>query len=313
MKSQKSGARVVMILSLMTALVLATTSAFAGMLVDSEWVGSMAGKPGIKIVDVQSKGNAYGKGHIPGALQVNRHVDLEDPTRYTPNKYPQLAQFMSLMAKLGIDNNDTIVAYDDKQGIFASRFLFVMELYGHDPSKLKLLDGGLVQWQKDNRPISTEPVKPLAATSYKTSGPNQNLLVTWNDVLNDVVHKQNPNVVLLDTRPADEFSGQNIRALRGGHIPGSINLTGASAATDKESHLFKAPELINATYAEAGISSGKTIYTYCHSSDRAAQTYMVLTHLLGYKNVKIYEGAWTEWAILTALPAEDVRWLSAAK
>jgi thiosulfate/3-mercaptopyruvate sulfurtransferase len=310
--NMQQGGRILMILSLMTVLVIASTSAFADMLADTQWLKANAGKQGIKIVDVQNKADAYDKGHIPGALRVNRHVDLEDYTRYTPNKYPQMAQFLYLMARLGIDNGDTIVAYDDKQGIFASRFLFVMELYGHDTSKLKLLDGGIAQWQKDNNPLSTEPVKPLAATSYKTSGPNQELLVTWNDILRDVVGSQNSEVVLLDTRPAAEFEGENIRAIRGGHIPYAINVTGASAANDKETQLFKSPEQIRASFVEAGVTPDKTVYTYCHSSDRAAHAYMVLTHLLGYENVKIYDGAWMEWAVLTALPAENVSWLSAS-
>jgi thiosulfate/3-mercaptopyruvate sulfurtransferase len=307
MKTQQSG-RILMVFSVMTALVLATSSAFAGMLVDSQWVNSMAGKPDVKIIDVQKKDDAYEIGHIPGALRVASHVDLEDYTRYTPNKYPQQAQFLDLMTRLGISNNDTIVAYDDKQGIFASRFLFVMKLYGHDPNKLKVLDGGIVQWQKANNSMTTEPVTAVSAPPYKTSGPNQDLLVTWNDVLRDTVDGQKSEVVLLDSRPVDEFTGKNIRAIRGGHIPGAINVTGASAANDKESHLYKSAEQIRATFAEAGITSDKTVYVYCHSSDRAAHVYMVLTQMLGYKNVKIYDGSWKEWAALTALPAANESW-----
>lgn len=311
MKTQQSS-KILMMVSLITALVLATSSAFAGMLVDSQWVNSMAGKPAIKIIDVQNKADAYDKGHIPGALRVTRHIDLEDYTRYTPNKYPQKAQFLDLMTKLGINNNDTIIAYDDHHGIFASRFLFVMKLYGHNPDKLKVLDGGIVQWQKANYSITTEPVTAVATPPYKTSGPNQNLLVTWNEVLRDSVEGQNPEVVLLDTRPIDEFSGKKVRSIRGGSIPGAINVTGASAANDKESHLYKSAEQIRATFVEAGITPDKTVYTYCHSSDRAAHVYMVLTQLLGYKNVKIYDGAWKEWAVLSDLPAENVSLLTAA-
>ena len=309
---RQHGSRIVMMVSMVTTLILATSSAFAGMLVDTQWLSSMAGKSDIKIIDVQNKAHSYDKGHIPGALQVTRHADLEDYTRYTPNKYPQMEQFLELMTRLGINNNDTIVAYDDHHGIFASRFLFIMELYGHDPAKLKVLDGGIVQWRKDNNALSSEPVTAASGEPYSTMGPNNKLLVTWNDVLRNSVEGKKADVVLLDTRPGKEFAGEKIRALRGGHIPGAINVTGQSAANDNDSHLYKSVEQIRATFTEAGVTPDKTIYAYCHSSDRAAHVYMVLTQMLGYKNVKIYDGAWKEWAVLTALPAEDESWQIAA-
>lgn len=299
------------LVSAVTALLLVTASAFAGLLASPEEVKSIAGNPDVKIVDVRYKADAYGKGHIPGALQVNCRVDLEDYTRYTPNKYPQLDQFLDVMARLGIDNDDTIIAYDDMYGIFASRFLFIMELYGHDPEKLKLLNGGIGQWQKENYEVTTEPTVAASTQPYKTSGPNNNLLVTWNDVLHDAVEKQDNSVVLHDTRPEAEFRGENIRAIRGGNIPNSINVPGSSAANDKETQLFKPVDQILETFTVAGITPDKTIYTYCHSSYRAAQTYLVLTRMLGYKDVKIYDGAWMEWAVLTALPSENTSWLAA--
>lgn len=306
--NRQRGSRIIMVVSLVTTLVLATSSAFAGMLVDSQWLNSMAGKPGIKIIDVQNKADSYDKGHIPGALQVTRHADLEDYTRYTPNKYPQMEQFLELMARLGINNNDIIVAYDDHHGIFASRFLFVMKLYGHDPARLKVLNGGIVQWRKDNNALSTEPVTAASSKPYSATGPNNKLLATWSEVLRNSVQGKNPEVILLDVRPGNEFAGEKIRAIRGGHIPGAINVTGQSAANDKESHLYKSLEQIRAAFIEAGVTQDKTIYAYCHSSDRSAHAYMVLTQMLGYRNVKIYDGAWKEWAALTALPAENESW-----
>ena len=294
----------ILIPALMVAVLVAATTAAAGVLVDANWLKAHRNDPDVVVVDVQNKPGSYEQGHIPGAVKVLRHVDLEDPTRYPPNKYPQRRQFLDLMRRLGIDNNTTVVAYDDKPLVFASRMLFVMELYGHDPGKLKLLDGGISKWKEDGNQLSTTPAPARTARRYKTNGPDTTLLVTWSDVFNDVVHKQNPDVVLHDARPIAEFNGSKIRAIRGGHIPGAINLEGVKAANNKD-HTFKDIETIRRAFAAAGITRDKTIYTYCHSSDRAAHAYVVLKHLLGYPHVKVYEGAWNEWASLTALPAAD--------
>lgn len=295
---------------LIVVSIFIASPAMAGVLVDADWLKAHMNDPKVVIVDVQSKHDLYSKGHIPGALKVERHVDLEDATRYPTNKYPQKEQFLNLMSRLGIDNDSIIVAYDDKYGLFASRFLVVMELYGHDTSKLKLLDGGIKAWQARGYQITAEPAMGSKRVEYKTSGPNANLLVSWREVFKDGVLDQNPNVVLHDARPADEYSGKNIRAIRGGHIPGSINVTGVSAANNKDEQTFKSLSEIKKAFENAGITPDKKVYTYCHSGDRAAHAYVVLKHILGYKDVKIYDGSWNEWATLTALPAEGEKWIA---
>lgn len=295
---------------LIVVSIFLASPAMAGMLVDADWLKAHMNNPEVVIVDVQSKHDMYSKGHIPGAVKVARQIDLEDATRYPTNKYPQKEQFLNLMSRLGIDNNSIIVAYDDKYGLFASRFLVVMELYGHDTSKLKLLDGGIKTWQSKGYQITAEATMVSKKAEYKTSGPNANLLVSWSEVFKDVVLGQNPNVVLHDARPADEFSGNKIRAIRGGHIPGAINVTGVSAANNKDEQTYKSPSEIKKAFENAGITPDKTVYTYCHSADRAAHAYIVLKHVLGYKDVKIYDGSWNEWAILTALPAEEEKWIA---
>lgn len=118
-----------------------------------------------------------------------------------------------------------------------------------------------------------------------------------------------PEVVLHDARPVDEFSGAKIRSVRGGHIPNSVNVTSVDASNHKEDHTFKAADDIRKAFEEAGVTPDKRIYTYyCHSADRAAHTYVVLKHILNFKNVRIYDGSWSECAALTALPAEDIKW-----
>ncbi len=283
--------------------------AMAGVLVDADWLKAHMNDPKVVIIDVQSKHDLYEKSHIPNAIKVARHVDLEDSMRYPTNKYPQKEQFLNLMSRLGIDNDSIIVAYDDKYGLFASRFLVVMELYGHDTSKLKLLDGGIKAWQAKGYQV-TAGASVSKKTEYRTSGPNANILISWSEVFKDGVLGQNPNVVLHDARPADEYTGKNIRAIRGGHIPRSINVTGVSAANNKDAQTYKSPSEIKKAFENAGITPDKKIYTYCHSADRAAHAYVVLKHILGYKDVKIYDGSWNEWATLTALPAEEEKWIA---
>jgi len=294
---------------LVLSLALYAGPAFAGLLVDADWVQQHKNDPKVRIVDVQNKADAYGKGHIPGAVRVQRHADLADPTRYPPNKYPQQEQFLALMNRLAIDNNTTVVAYDDHHGLFASRLLAIMELYGHDTAKLKILDGGTVQWKAAGNALTTEESRLSKAAAYVTKGAKTDMLITWTDILRDVIHAADNRVLLLDVRPVAEYNAEKIRAIRGGHIPGSVNVTGQDAANNKEAHTFKSVDQIRAAFEAAGLKPEQTAYVYCHSSDRAAHAYMVLTQLLGHKNVKIYDGAWAEWATLSALPVEDERWL----
>ncbi len=294
----------------MVTVLLFSTSALAGILEDVDWLKAHKDDANLVVVDVQNKPGSYEKGHIPGAVKVLRHVDLEGYDRYPPNKYPSLDQMTRLMARLGIDNKTTVVAYDDHHSIFASRMLFVLELFGHDTSKLKLIDGGIKQWQAAGNSLDTTETKARSAAPYVTSGPNLELVVGWSPVFRDGVQKQNSNVVLHDARPKPEFDGTKVRAIRGGHIPGAINVTGTDAANNKDAQTFKTVDAIRAAFVDKGITPDKTVYTYCHSSDRAAHAYMVLKHMLGYPDVRIYEGAWKEWAALTALPAKSEHWIN---
>ena len=301
--------KAMMLWGLVLSLALYASPALAGLLVDVDWVQQHRNDPKVRIVDVQNKPDAYGKGHIPDAVRVQRNADLADPTRYPPNKYPQQEQFLALMNRLGIENGTTVVAYDDHHGIFASRLLAIMELYGHDTAKLKILDGGTVQWKAAGNTLTTDEARPPKAAAYVTKGVNANMLVTWSDIMRDVVNAADNRVLLLDVRPVAEYKAEKIRAIRGGHIPGSVNVTGQDAANNKEEQTFKSVDQIRAAFEAAGLKPDQTAYLYCHSSDRSAHAYMVLTHLLGHKNVKIYDGAWAEWATMSALPAEDERWL----
>lgn len=277
---------------------LSIQPAFSSVLVSADWVKNNSGK--IVILDVQNKKTAYGKGHIPNALQIIRHKQLENHYAYTPNKYPTSEQFQDLMRSLGISNEDTVVAYDDHHGIFASRLVFLMEYFGHEFSKLKILDGGIVEWKNKGYTITKKNTSKPARSNYETKSAMEGIIVSWSDIFHNVIQKADPDIVLIDTRPEKEFKGEKKRTTRSGHIPGAINITGQDAFNYDKSHKYLPLDKVAKSFKN--IKKSAKIYLYCHSSDRAAHAYVGLVHLLGYKNVHIYDGAWLEWANLTALP-----------
>lgn len=298
------------------ALLLWTTPGWAISIVDADWLNKNLQDKNIRIVEVPEKADAVGDQHIAGkfhikdAVVVNRYLDLGDIKSVPPTLYPTKEQFEKLMTRLGISKDTTIVAYDDKFGLFASRLLVIMEYYGHDSNKLKLLNGGLVNWKKLGFPVMDGHL-PIVQTKYKVDKINP-ILLKWSDIYADVVSGARPEVTLLDVRPADEFSGQNIRTIRGGHIPHAVNVVGTDAVS-KEDHTFKSTEDIRKLFEAKGITPDKPIYVYCHSGDRSAHAYVVLKYLLGYKDVKVYDGSWLEWATLLSLPAEDQVWYTEKK
>lgn len=284
-----------------------STLALAGSLVNADWLAKNMGNKNVKIMDVADKASAYDKEHIPGAIQVKRYLHLSNTDRYPASTYPTKAQFEKFLSEAGIDNNSIVVAYDDKSSLFAARLLFIMELYGHDINKLKLLDGGIINWKKQGKSVTAEAT-PVKKSKYKITKTRSELLLTWSDIYRDVVLDAKPDVLLLDSRPENEFKAQNIRAIRGGFIPGAVNVTG-SDANIKDTHLFQPVDVIKARYEAKEVTADKPIYTYCHSGDRAAHGYFILKHILGYKNVKVYDGGWVEWGNLVSLPASGQVWL----
>jgi len=286
---------------------VAVSPVWAISLVDSGWLAKNLGKPDVRIVDVQDKSSNYAKEHIPGAVAVNRYVDLADLNQAPPFLYPTAAEFEKVLSRLGIGKDTIVVAYDDKLSLFASRFLVIMEYFGHDVTKLKLLDGGLVNWKLEGNAVESAAAK-VAPTTYKVASVNQNMLLTWSDVYRDVVQGMKPQIFLLDVRPGKEFNAENIRGIRGGHLPKSVNVTG-SDANDQKTHKFKPLADIQKMYADKGATSDKEIYLYCHSGDRAAHAYVQIKHLLKYPALKLYPGGWEQWGGIISLPAEGQVWL----
>lgn len=294
------------VLAVMVSLLFCATAS-AIELVDANWLKQNMGSNNVRIVDVQDKPYSYDKEHIPGAVKVYRYADLSNVQDEPPTLYPTVEQFERLLQQLGIDNDTVVVAYDDKFSLFASRFLVLMEIYGHDISKLKLLDGGIVNWKAEGNKVEAVATKATPST-YKIGNVRNDIVIDWSAIYHDVVLGMNPDILLLDTRPGKEYGAENVRGIRGGYIPSAINVTGSNA-NDADTHKFKSRDEIQKMYTDAGLTADKEIYEYCHSGDRAAHSYIQLHHMLGYQNVKLYPGGWNEWNTKLFLPVAGQVWL----
>jgi thiosulfate/3-mercaptopyruvate sulfurtransferase len=267
-------------------------------LVSTQWVAEHGSDPGIKLVEVDVDTNAYDEGHIAGAIGFNWTSQLQDQTR---RDIISKADLEKLLGGAGISNSDTIVLFGDNNNWFAAYAFWVLEMYGHQ--SLKLMDGGRKKWLDENRPVTKDVPSPTPAT-YTASEPNLALRARQREV-EDTLGK----VALVDVRSPAEFSGEILAppglsetAQRGGHIPGAANVPWGQAVA--EDGTFKPIDQLKALYGGKGVDGGKDIIAYCRIGERSSHTWFALHHLLGYDNVKNYDGSWTEWGSMVNVPVE---------
>jgi thiosulfate/3-mercaptopyruvate sulfurtransferase len=266
-------------------------------LVDAEWVEARIGAPGTVIVEVDEDTSAYDKGHIPSAIKIDWKKDLQDPVR---RDFVNAEQFSALLSGRGVSNDDTVVLYGGNNNWFAAYAYWYFKLYGH--SDVKLLDGGRKKWELDARPYSTDvPVRQK--TNYQAKSPDLSIRAFRDEVIK-AIGVQN----LVDVRSPDEFAGRLLapahlpqeQAQRAGHIPTAINVPWSKAAN--EDGTFKSDDELAKLYADAGIDGGKDTIAYCRIGERSSHTWFVLQELLGHRNVKNYDGSWTEYGSLIGVP-----------
>ena len=268
-------------------------------LVTTDWAENNLDTTHVVFVEVDEDTGAYDTGHIPGAIKLDWKTDLQDPIK---RDFVDAQQFSKLLSERGIANDDTVVLYGGNNNWFAAYAYWYFKLYGHD--KIKLLDGGRKKWELDGRAMSADLVS-RPATSYAAAAPDTSIRAFRDEVIAAISTKN-----LVDVRSPDEFSGKILapahlpqeQSQRPGHVPGAINVPWSKAAS--EDWTFKSYEELAAIYAAAGLDDNRETIAYCRIGERSSHTWFVLQELLGHKNVKNYDGSWTEYGSLVGAPIE---------
>jgi len=271
-------------------------------LVSTDWVAANLNEDGVRIIESNEDPLLYPSGHIPGAVEVDWVKDLNDPLR---RDYLDKSGFEALASRIGITSETTVVFYGDKSNWWATYALWVFELFGH--SNAKIMDGGRLKWAEEGRELTRE--KPsISPTSYSAPERDDSQIRAFRDGV--LAHIQ-VNGQLVDVRSPGEYSGEKLHmegypqegAVRGGHIPGADNVPWSRAAN--EDGTFKTAAELRAIYLdEIGLNPGQPTVAYCRIGERSSHTWFVLTNLLGFSDVRNYDGSWTEWGNSVGLPIE---------
>jgi thiosulfate/3-mercaptopyruvate sulfurtransferase len=270
-------------------------------LVTTDWLADHLTEPGIVVAEVDENPDLYEEGHIRGAVKLHWRDDLQDEL---VRDVVSRQEFERLLGERGISNESTVVLYGDKNNWFAAYAYWYLKVYGHED--VRLLDGGRQKWIEEGRELTTDPATPTAAT-YAAKERDESIRTRRDAVLAGLA---DAGVALVDVRSPQEFSGELVAppgyeqegASRTGHIPGAQSIPWATAVRDDGT--FKSLDELREIYEAKGITPEKEVRAYCRIGERSAHTWFVLRELLGYENVKNYDGSWTEWGNLVDVPIE---------
>jgi thiosulfate/3-mercaptopyruvate sulfurtransferase len=269
-------------------------------LVDTQWVEDHLDDDSIRIVEVDENPALYAEAHIPGAIGFDWQKDLQDAVK---RDFLGPQEFGELFGSRGVSNDHTVVLYGDRNNWFAAYTYWYLKYYGHD--RVLLMNGPREKWIEEGRPTSTD-ASSHPATTFEAREPDQSIRAMRDEMLQLV----GTDTRLVDVRSPQEFSGELIAmagyeqegAQRSGHIPGAINVPWAQAV--REDGTFKSADELRELYAGKGALDGDDIVAYCRIGERSAHTWFVLHELLGQDNVRNYDGSWTEWGNMVAVPVE---------
>jgi len=270
-------------------------------LVTTDWLAGHGSDDNIVVAEVDENPDLYEDGHIPGAVKLHWRDDLQDPVE---RDIVDRESFEQLMAGRGIGNDTTVVLYGDKNNWFAAYAYWYLKIYGHD--NVRILDGGRQKWIDEQRELTTDVPSPERA-SYTARDADESIRVRRNDVLAGLGRDGR---ALVDVRSPQEYSGELLAppgyeqegASRGGHIPTAQSIPWAQAVRDDGT--FKPASELRGLYGAKGVTPEKEVLAYCRIGERSAHTWFVLRELLGYGDVKNYDGSWTEWGNLVDVPIE---------
>jgi len=270
-------------------------------LVSTDWVAEHGGDANVRLIEVDVDTAAYEQGHIAGAVGWNWQSQLQQSVR---RDLLSKEEMEGLLGGSGVGNDTTVVVYGDNNNWFAAWAFWQIRYYGH--ADVKLMNGGRAKWEAEGRPMSTD-VPSYAATNYAAQDPDESIRAYRDQVLAAVGAG---NTALVDVRSPAEFSGELLAppnlpqegSQRGGHIPGAANIPWGQAAN--EDGTFKSADELAALYGEQGVDGSRDTIAYCRIGERSSHTWFVLTQLLGYENVRNYDGSWTEWGSIVGAPIE---------
>jgi thiosulfate/3-mercaptopyruvate sulfurtransferase len=268
-------------------------------LVSTQWLAEHRGEPGLAVVESDEDVLLYETGHIPGAVKIDWHTDLNDPV---VRDYIDGERFAQVLGSKGIGRDTTVVVYGDKSNWWAAYTLWVFTLFGHED--VRLLDGGRDKWIAEGRELSTDAPSVTPVEYPVVERDDAGVRAFKEDVLAHL--GRGP---LIDVRSLEEYTGERTEipgyptegALRPGHIPSAASVPWAKAAAPDAS--FKTRAELEEVYLDgAGLTPGDDVIAYCRIGERSSHTWFVLTHLLGFENVKNYDGSWTEWGSAVRVP-----------
>ena len=270
-------------------------------LVDTEWVANHLNDANVRVIESDEDPLLYAIGHIPGAVQVDWFSTLQHPLR---RDFVTKEQFEEVASTLGITNDTTVVFYGDKSNWFACYALWLFQYYGH--TNVKIMNGGRIKWEQEKRPLVKE-VPSYVRSTYRAKDADVSIRAFRDEVLKH----SNARKPLVDVRSPKEFTGEMLHmpnypqegATRGGHIPGAVSIPWSQAVNEADA-TFKTPEELAALYKGKNVKSDGEVIAYCRIGERSSLTWFVLKYLLGYPNVKNYDGSWTEWGNLVDAPIE---------
>jgi thiosulfate/3-mercaptopyruvate sulfurtransferase len=279
---------------------MSTVTASPDVLVSTDWASEHLTDAATRLVEVDVDTAAYDQGHVPGAIGWNWTTELCDTL---VRDIIPADKFESLMSRSGIGNDTTVVLYGDNNNWFAAWALWQMKIYGH--RDVRIMNGGRKKWLAEGRPLDTQKPSPKAAT-YKAHAPDLSIRAFLPEVQEAV---RTHSAALVDVRSPQEFTGEILAppglpetCQRGGHIPGAKSVPWGKACN--EDGTFKPTAELEQLYGAVGVTPDTPVIAYCRIGERSSHTWFVLKHLLGYRDVKNYDGSWTEWGNLVGAPVE---------